>query len=83
MILPVVGTIGTRVLIAIANLGTVAVSAHFLGMSAVGVIALLVLGISFIMLFNNVVGGSGLIYLVPRHGSAALRWPACPCAPIS
>ena len=76
MILPVVGTIGTRVLIAVANLGTVAVSAHFLGMSAVGVIALLVLGISFIMLFNNVVGGSGLIYLVPRHGSAALRWPA-------
>lgn len=76
MILPVVGTIGTRVLIAVMNLCMVAVSAHFLGISAVGSIALLVLGISFILLFNDMVGGSGLVYLTPRHGTAALRWPA-------
>ncbi len=76
MIRPIVGTIGTRVIIAVLNVGMVAVSAQFLGLEAVGRIALLVLGISFILLFNNLVGGSGLVYLTPRFGTAALRWPA-------
>lgn len=76
MILPVIGTIGTRVLIAAINLLVVAVSARFLGLDGVGTIALIIVGVTFVQLANNVVGGSGLVYLVPRHGTHALRWPS-------
>ncbi|MBL0126003.1 MAG: polysaccharide biosynthesis C-terminal domain-containing protein [Flavobacteriales bacterium] len=76
MILPVIGTIGTRVLIAVANLLLVAVSARTLGMDGVGTIALIILGITFILLFNNIVGGGGLVYLAARYATSTLRWPS-------
>lgn len=76
MILPVIGTIGTRVLIAAMNLLVVAVSSRYLGLEGVGTIALIILGVTFVQLGSNVVGGSGLVYLVPRHGARALRWPS-------
>ena len=76
MILPVIGTIGTRVMIAVANLVLVAVSARTLGMEGLGTIALIILGITFILLFNNIVGGGGLVYLAARYSAAALRWPS-------
>jgi O-antigen/teichoic acid export membrane protein len=70
---PVIGTMATRVAAAVAGLVTMAAAARMLGLEAVGRINLLVLGISFVMLLNNVVGGSGLVYLEPRHGTWTLR----------
>ena len=76
MIKPVVGTIATRIVIAVANLLVVVTATRHLGLEAVGTIALLVLAVSFILLVTNIVGGSGLVYLAPRHGAASLRWPS-------
>ncbi len=76
MIRPVVGTIGTRVALALLNLAMVVVASQRLGAEGVGVISLIILGITFILLMNNIVGGGGLVYLTPRHGLDALRWPS-------
>lgn len=76
MIRPVVGTIATRIVVAVANLLVVVATARQLGLEAVGTIALVVLAISFILLLTNIIGGSGLVYLTPRHGADALRWPS-------
>lgn len=73
---PVIGTIGTRVALALANLLTVMAASHHLGAGGVGTISLIVLGITLVLLLNNVVGGGGLVYLTSRHGTHALRWPA-------
>lgn len=73
---PIIGTVASRVAIAAFNLLLVAVAAQVLGLADVGRISLLVLGISFILLVNHVVGGGGLVYLEPRHGTVTLRWLA-------
>ncbi|MBK8498889.1 MAG: polysaccharide biosynthesis C-terminal domain-containing protein [Flavobacteriales bacterium] len=76
MILPVIGTIATRVLIAAMNLLLLVLAARALGPDGVGAISLIVLGITFILLLNNVVGGGGLVYLSARHADSALRLPS-------
>lgn len=76
MIRPVIGTLASRIAIAVLNLLVIALAAQGLGVSGVGAISLIVLGITFILLLNNVVGGGGLVYLVPRYSAAALCWPA-------
>lgn len=72
MIRPVLGTVVARVAIAAVNLLLVAMAAQHLGLADVGRISLIVLGITFILLFNHVIGGSGLVYLEPRHGTRTL-----------
>lgn len=73
MIRPVMGTIAARVAMAASNLLLVAIAAQSLGLADVGRISLIVLGITFILLINHIIGGSGLVYLEPRHGTATLR----------
>lgn len=80
---PVIGTVASRVAIAAINLLLVVLVAQVLGLADVGRISLLVLGISFILLVNNVVGGGGLVYLEPRHGTVTLRWLAYGWATIT
>ncbi|MEO8591126.1 MAG: polysaccharide biosynthesis C-terminal domain-containing protein [Flavobacteriales bacterium] len=76
MIRPVAGTVVSRVAIVAMNLLVVVVAGRALGTTGLGTISLLVLGITFILVLNNVVGGGGIVYLLPRHGAAALRWPS-------
>lgn len=76
MIRPVIGTIGARVVITAANLLLIAMVGRALGAEGLGTISLIVLGISIILLMAHVVGGGGLVYLVPRHGVASLLLPA-------
>lgn len=76
MIRPVVGTVAARVAIVVMNLLVIVVAGRALGADGLGMISLLVLGITFILVLNNVVGGGGIVYLLPRHGAQALRWPA-------
>jgi O-antigen/teichoic acid export membrane protein len=75
MIRPVIGTLASRISVAVLNLLVIALAAQRLGASGVGAMSLIVLGITFILLLNNVVGGGGLVYLVPRYATSALRWP--------
>ncbi len=84
MMRPAIGTIATRVAMAIMSLLLVALAAHALGLEGVGRMSLLLLCITFIMLLSNV-GAGGLVYLEPRHGTRTLRlityvWAAVACA---
>jgi O-antigen/teichoic acid export membrane protein len=62
--------------IVLMNLLVIVIAGRALGTQGLGAISLLVLGITFILVLNNVVGGTGIVYLLPRHGAAALRWPS-------
>ena len=71
---PVIGTIAARGAIAAMNLLLVAVAARSLGLADVGRMSLVVLAITLVLLLCHVVGGGGLVYLEPRHGTRTLRW---------
>ncbi|MCU0319995.1 MAG: polysaccharide biosynthesis C-terminal domain-containing protein [Flavobacteriales bacterium] len=75
MIRSVLGTVGTRVLVTLLNLVVVMTAGRYLGAEGLGLISLIVLGTALVLLVNNVVSGGGAVYLTPRHGTEALRWP--------
>lgn len=83
MIRPVIGTVGARVIITLANLLLVALAGRHLGAEGLGTISLLVLGVAFILILAHVVGGGGLVYLVPRLGVGATLLPAYAWAVLS
>lgn len=83
MIRPVIGTVAARVMITLANLLLVALAGRQLGAEGLGTISLLVLGITFILILAHVVGGGGLVYLVPRLGVGATLAPAYAWAVLS
>jgi O-antigen/teichoic acid export membrane protein len=62
----IAGTAFTRFLNAGLSLAIVAVAYRVFGAEAYGTVILVILGITFIQLVNNFVGGSVLVYLVPR-----------------
>ncbi|HPF89403.1 MAG TPA: polysaccharide biosynthesis C-terminal domain-containing protein [Flavobacteriales bacterium] len=76
MIRPVIGTVAARVVITAANLLVVALAGQTLGTEGLGVISLLVLGITLILVLAHVVGGGGLVYLVPRLGVRSVLLPS-------
>ncbi len=76
MLKKVLGTITTRFIIAILTLAMVLINARVLGPEKVGTISLVILAITIIQLLNSFVGGSALIYLVPRLELIKLLIPA-------
>ena len=76
MIRPVLGTVAARILITAMNVLIIVAAGQTLGAAGLGAISLIVLGITMILLLNHVVGGGGLIYLVPRYGVTHLLKPS-------
>lgn len=72
----VLGTIFTRFFSAILTLVIVVMNARFLGAEKVGVISLIILGVTIVQMVNNFVGGSALVYLVPRTNLMKLFAPS-------
>lgn len=66
----------TRVVVMAGNLATIMAVGHGLGRQGLGLVSLIVLGITFILLLNNVLGGGALTYLIPRHPLRRLLPPA-------
>ncbi|NTW31198.1 MAG: oligosaccharide flippase family protein [Bacteroidetes bacterium] len=66
MIKKVLGTIGSRLLSALVSLIIIIITSKQLGAEAMGTISLVILGITIVQMVNNFVGGSALIYLIPR-----------------
>jgi hypothetical protein len=64
----IIGTIGTRVISAVLTLLISVLNARYLGPANLGTIALLILSVTFIQLFNNFIGGGALVYMTPRAG---------------
>ena len=54
-------------IIAVTNLLIVILLSRYTGAAGKGEATLIITSIAMILLFNNVVGGSSLVYFVPRH----------------
>jgi len=72
----IIGTIITRVFIAVFTLLIVVINARQLGAGNLGTISLIMLAVTIIQLFNNFVGGGALVFLTPRVGVYRLIIPA-------
>lgn len=62
----IIATAGSRIFIAFISLFIVFLNAHYLGASGLGDISFIVLGITLILVVNNIVGGSAMVFLSPR-----------------
>ena len=62
----ILGTAGSKILIAGISLLVVFFNARYLGAEGVGTIGLIVLGITIILLVTNFIGGTALVYLSSR-----------------
>jgi len=76
MIHRIISTTASRLLIALVNLAVVWMAARSLGAEGMGTISLIILGISINQMVSALVGGSALVYLVPRHPLMQLLMPA-------
>ena len=76
MVRAAIGSIAARVAVAISNLVLFAVAGHRLGAEGLGIMGLIVLGITLAVLLGNVVCGAALTYLASRVPRRALLWRA-------
>ncbi len=76
MIRKIIGTISTRIIIALVTLAIILINGWFLGADKVGTISLIILAITLIQMLNNFVGGGALVYLLPRTDLIKLFIPA-------
>ncbi|MBP6312004.1 MAG: polysaccharide biosynthesis C-terminal domain-containing protein [Flavobacteriales bacterium] len=83
MIKPILGTVGSRVTITLLNLLLVMATGKMLGVTGLGTISLIILGITFILLLSHIVGGGALAYLAPRYAAKRLLGPAYLWATLS
>lgn len=66
MLKAISGTIAARIITTMMGLLVSVIAGHRLGASGLGAIGLIVLGITLVRLAMDLVGGSALVYLVPR-----------------
>jgi O-antigen/teichoic acid export membrane protein len=72
----ILGTIGTRVVMAAMAFFMVILNARILGAENVGTISLVMFSVTIIQLATNFFGGSAILYMTPRVGAAKLFYPA-------
>ncbi len=61
-------TFWTKFITAVINFLIIIITAKYLGAEGRGTISLVVLGITLTQIFNDIIGGGALVYLVPRVG---------------
>lgn len=67
MLKKIASTFIIKIIIAIINLAIVIILSRFIGASGKGEASLIVTTIAMILLFCNMIGGSSLVYFVPRY----------------
>jgi O-antigen/teichoic acid export membrane protein len=67
MLKKILSTLTTRISTTILSFLIVVMTARFLGAEAMGTISLIVLGVTILISLNSMVGGAGLVYLIPRN----------------
>lgn len=72
----IINTLGTRVFSAVLNLLIAIFISRHLGVIGKGQQGLIIASITYILIFSNLVGGSTLVYLVPRYGYSRLLLPS-------
>ena len=76
MIKRIIGTSTGKLITALAGFAIIVINAHFIGAVGVGTISLILLGITFINLVSNFIGGPAIVYLLPRFDAFQLIVPA-------
>jgi len=76
MINKVLGTLGSQLLNSLLSFGIIIITAKQLGPVAVGTISLIILGIAWVQMINNFIGGGALVYLIPRFDTYKLFVPS-------
>ncbi len=71
----ILGTTGSKFLIAVLGFLVVLLNTRYLGAEGFGTIGLIGLAITIILLFNNFIGGTALIYLASREDMFKLLVP--------
>ncbi len=72
----IVGTIGSKVILALMSFLVVTITSNNLGSEGFGYISLIILGITMVQMINNFVGGPALVYLIPRYNLLKLFVPS-------
>ena len=76
MIKRIIGTSTGKLITALAGFAIIVINAHFIGAVGVGTISLILLGITFINLVSNFIGGPAIVYLLPRFDAFRLIVPS-------
>lgn len=76
MLKQITGTIAARIVTTVMGLLIAVIAGHRLGAAGLGAIGLIVLGITLIRLGTDLIGGGGLVYLVPRVPLGRILPPA-------
>ena len=76
MIKRIFGTSAGKLITALAGFAIIVINAHYIGAVGVGTISLILLGITFINLVSNFIGGPAIVYLLPRFDAFRLIVPS-------
>jgi O-antigen/teichoic acid export membrane protein len=76
MLAKIIQTIFSKGIISIINFLVVVITARILGSEGRGTISIMFLNITVILLFNDVIGGSSLVYLTSKRNPYSLFMPA-------
>lgn len=76
MLNKILNTFGTRLLSAMLNLLITILISHFLGPEGKGEQGIIIATIAYILVFVNLMGGSAIVYLVPRFPVSVIILPA-------
>jgi O-antigen/teichoic acid export membrane protein len=74
MLKKILGTILSKGLTAICNFLVVILTANYLGAEGRGEIAIIILGLTIVNLFQSIIGGPALVYLTPRYHFFTLQF---------
>jgi O-antigen/teichoic acid export membrane protein len=72
----ILNTFGTRLLSAVLNLLITVIISRLLGPEGKGQQGIIIATIAYILVFANLMGGSAIVYLVPRFSSSVILVPA-------
>ena len=76
MLNKILNTLGTRILSAIFNLSIAIIISQYLGDTGKGKQSLLLMTITFILIFSNVISGSSIVYLTPKYSFSKIILPS-------
>ena len=76
MIKRIIGTSVGKLITALAGFAIIVINAHYIGAVGIGTISLILLGITFINLVSNFIGGPAIVYLLPRFDAFRLLVPS-------
>lgn len=82
MLKKILGTIGSRYLIALLNLALIFINAKTLGIEGVGMVGIIVASINIAVIFNSILCGNTIVYFMNRYSMHAIFLPSYLWTPV-